>query len=35
MWLPVPCDRLAVSLKDLDAFLDALARAGVATASPG
>jgi hypothetical protein len=29
------CNRLAVSLMDPDAFLDALAKAGVASASPG
>jgi hypothetical protein len=28
MLLPVPCDRLAVSLEDPEAFLDALAQAG-------
>jgi len=31
MLLPLPCNRLAVSLKDPGAFLDALAKAGAPT----
>ena len=31
MVLPLPCDRLAISLRDPDAFLEALAKAGGGT----